>query len=247
MKRVPRLQLISSPDAQGFTLVELLITMSVSLFVMGVVYTAYTTYQRQYANQIQIVEMQQNVRSALNFMMDEIRMAGYNPQDTSTAGILSATPTSLNFTKDTTNSSGTANDGDGLLDGPYENVAFGFVAGADILPAAPGDGIADNGAALLGITTGGSTQPIAENIAALEFFYTLENEDGTRTTTTTPSKPKDIRSVTISLLARAANRDPNYTDNFVYTTASGTPWGPFNDNFRRRLLTTTVKCRNMGL
>ncbi len=31
------------------------------------------------------------------------------------------------------------------------------------------------------------------------------------------------------------------------TLPSGANWGPYNDDFRRRLLSTTVKCRNIGL
>ncbi|MDK9709051.1 MAG: PilW family protein [Desulforhopalus sp.] len=230
----------SISENKGFTLVELIITMGISLFVMGVVYTAYAAYQRQYSSQTQVVEMQQNIRSAINFMMDDIRMAGYDPVGSNNAGIISATATALHITKDTTDTLGGADDGDGLLDGPNENVTFGFPAGVDVAPA---DGVADSGAAPLAMIVGVTPRSIAENIHAMEFNYTLD--DGTKTTA--PGTPDDIRSVTISILARVGDRDPGYTDAVVYTTDSGVAWGPFNDNFRRRLLTATVKCRNMGI
>lgn len=242
MRRAIQYDLQTSTDDQGFTLVELMVTMAISLFVMGVIYTAYTVYQRHYTTQIQVVDMQQNIRSAMNFMMEDIRMAGYNPPGFSNAGIVTATAMTLNFTKDTTNTLGTAGDGDGVLDGPNENITFGFPAGVDVLPGPP-DGIADNGAASLAMIIGGVPQAIANNIHAIEFNYTLD----TGVTTTAPASPADIRSVTISILARMANRDPNFSDTATYTTDSGATWGPFNDNFRRRLLIASVKCRNMGL
>lgn len=236
-------QSISCQDQRGFTLVELLITMAISLFVLGIIYTAFTVYQRQQSNQTEIVQMQQDVRSVMNFLMEDIRMAGYDPPNMANASIVSASATSINFTKDITDVTGNAVDGDGQVNGPNENITYGFAAGADVAPA---DGIADNGAAQFIITTGGVTQPIANNISAVEFLYTFPNG----TTATAPAVPwtvDDIRSVTITLLARTGNFDPEYTDNNQYQRPSGNTWGPFGDNFRRRLLTATVKCRNMGL
>ena len=55
----------------------------------------------------------------------------------------------------------------------------------------------------------------------------------------------DIRAVRIWMLARADRRDNKYLNTRTYVVGHKviTP----NDNFRRRLLTTTVKCRNLGL
>ncbi|WDN87651.1 hypothetical protein BuS5_00619 [Desulfosarcina sp. BuS5] len=55
----------------------------------------------------------------------------------------------------------------------------------------------------------------------------------------------DIRAVRIWMLARADRRDNKYFNTRTYVVGHKviTP----NDNFRRRLLTTTVKCRNLGL
>ena len=231
-------------DRQGFTLVELLIAMVISLIIMGLIYTVYRVYQHQYSNQSQVVEMQESIRSAMNFMMDDIRMAGYNPPNFSTAGIISATATSLNFTMDISNAAGTATDGDGQIS-DNENITFGFAAGAD---ASPADGISDSGAAQFVMTNGaGASQPIVDDITAVEFLYTFS--DGT--TATAPAAPytvADIRSVTIALLARTKSPDSESVNGMTYPRPSGLPdWGPFTDNYRRRLLTTTVKCRNMGL
>ena len=54
-----------------------------------------------------------------------------------------------------------------------------------------------------------------------------------------------IRAVRIWILSRADREDPDFRNTKTYVVGSQviTP----NDGFRRRLLTTTVQCRNMGL
>ena len=62
----------------------------------------------------------------------------------------------------------------------------------------------------------------------------------------------DIRAVRIWMLARADRRDNKYLNTRTYVVGHkvitpNTDADPNNDNLRMRLLTTTVKCRNMGL
>ena len=103
------------------------------------------------------------------------------------------------------------------------------------------------GVADLGRDTGGGFMPIAENIQAVEFSYILES--GTRVSNPNISELNLIRTVQISVLARASHpdQDPNYTDTRLYTTVSGTNWGPFNDKYKRRFASITIQCRNLGM
>lgn len=55
-----------------------------------------------------------------------------------------------------------------------------------------------------------------------------------------------IRAVRIWILARASRADPSYTDASPYKVGANVIGAP-NDNFRRRLLTANVRCRNMGI
>lgn len=55
----------------------------------------------------------------------------------------------------------------------------------------------------------------------------------------------DIRSVRVWLLARSRTQDPRHVDTRQYVVGD-TVLGPFNDGFRRRLLSRTIDCRNMG-
>lgn len=229
---------------KGFTLVELMLTMAISGMIVAAIYSAYLSQQRTYLMQEQVAEMQQNIRAALDLLSREIRMAGYDPTGGAGAGITTASAGRIGFTKDITNSTGNASTGDGSLNGPNENITFGFSNANDSGP----DGIADAGIAPLGRNTGGGFQPIAENIQAIEFRYLDVNGAVTATLA-------DIRAVQISILARAGRPDQDFTNSVTYTPASGVAWdlngaaagNAANDNFRRRLLITTVQCRNMGL
>ena len=205
----------------GFTLVELLITLAISSLVMGGIYTVYNSHQRTYTTQLQVVEMQQNLRAATYYLSRDIRTAGYDRVDTALFGITTANLDSIVFTADTNQ--------DGVLD-TNETITFD-------LYDAYGDGDTD-----LGKKVGaGSRMPVAENVDALNFVY-FDAAGGTPV-----ANLEDIRSVQITLVVRSG-RDINYTDTRAYANDQGTViLSAQNDNFRRRLLTCRVQCRNMGI
>ncbi len=88
-------------------------------------------------------------------------------------------------------------------------------------------------------------QPLIDNVEKLEFYYTMEDE--TQTTAPSPSKLEDIRSVTISLLARSKDPGGKFVDNKTYKSASGASWTAAKKNHRRQLFTSTIQCRNIGI
>jgi len=61
----------------GFTLLELLIAMALSLVVLGAAFSAFTYQDKAYRNQGQVTEMQQNLRAAADLIAQDLRMAGY--------------------------------------------------------------------------------------------------------------------------------------------------------------------------
>lgn len=177
---------------RGFTLIELLIGIALSGIVISAIYSLYISQSKSYTIQGQIAEMQQNARVAMDMMVRDIRMAGYDPTEAAGAGIVAASSNSIQFTAD-------LND-DGDTSDSNENITYSLYDSG-------GDGDQD-----LGRNTGGGNQPVAENIEDLGFVYTLA--DGS--TTSNPADAGQIRKVQVSLTARTDKPDPDYTDNSGY-------------------------------
>ena len=206
----------------GFTLVELLIAMAVGGVVMASICSAYYSQQESYITQDQVSAMQQNLRAGLWFMERETRMAGYDPTGTADAGIVTASATSIRFTLDL--------NADGDTDDSNEDITYA-------LYDSDGDGDSDL-ARKVGV---GNEQPVADNIDALNFVY-LDQAGGIATALS------DIRSVQVTLVAKAQRPDTGYTDTASYTNQQGEQiLSTQNDNFRRKRLTAEIKCRNLGL
>lgn len=68
-------------NQRGVTLIELLIALIISGILVAGVYRTFLTQQNTFAVQEQVVDMQQNVRLAINRMTREIRMAGFGRLD----------------------------------------------------------------------------------------------------------------------------------------------------------------------
>ncbi len=259
-------------NKNGFTLIELMITMLISGFVIAAIYSSYKVQQESYTTQEAVAEMQQNNRAAIALLTSDIRMAGFSPiaggfgfvngTFDNGAGQSEAVTTDASNIAFTADLGGTVDsDGDGILDynGTIDRAC------QDI----NGDGNTDmsemeqiayrlNGTNLQRYsTTTGIIEwhSAVENIEDIEFSYL----DDTNVVTAIPA---DIRAVQVSILARASRVDRNFVNTLLYCPASNplnsatglctnpapaTSWGPYNDNLRRRLLITTIQCRNIGL
>jgi type IV pilus assembly protein PilW len=62
---------------KGFTLIELMIAMAITLVVMGAIFMTFKSQQDSYVVQDQVTRMQQNLRGAMYVMTRDIQMAGY--------------------------------------------------------------------------------------------------------------------------------------------------------------------------
>jgi type IV pilus assembly protein PilW len=77
----------------------------------------------------------------------------------------------------------------------------------------------------------------------------LPDGDFIRCTTATPCTVGDLMNATsakIYVLARSREASPNYTDTKTYTLGAAGAVGPFNDNFKRHVFTTTVRLTNIS-
>jgi prepilin-type N-terminal cleavage/methylation domain-containing protein len=170
----------------GFTLIEIMVAMAISILALAAIYGAFQSQQRSQTTQQMVVDMQQNARAALALMCREIRMAGYqplahdgvdndgvngidDPGESNVQGFVTARSDIIKFTLDL-NADGDDNDDN-------ESITYGFYNGTD----ANGDGIADAGAAPLGREhrTGAGFQALAFDIEAVAFAYAFDaDSDG---------------------------------------------------------------------
>jgi type IV pilus assembly protein PilW len=218
---------VSIPKSEkGFTLVEILVAVAISGIVMSGIYSAFYTQQRSYVVQEQVVAVQQNLRAAMYFMEREIRMAGCDPTRSAGAAIITADPATLNFTEDV--GDGAGGDPNGTIEIEHENITY-YLEGNRLrrrtIEAATGNPL---------------PQTLAENIEALDFVYL--DADGNVAATT-----DDIASVEIAIVARTQKPDRQYSITRSFTNMQGDLLGTYTDNYRREILTTRVKCRNIGL
>jgi len=140
---------------QGFSLIELLVSMAIGLVIIGALSSTFLIQRDTYDMQDQITEAVQVTRAAMDMVGREVRMAGYDPQDTGLTGIPYSS-SQLRLYSDL--------DEDGTLTGTNEDIIYKFDAGN------------------LKITrnTGGGDQPVAENIQSFTFEY-LDNSGASTT------------------------------------------------------------------
>jgi type IV pilus assembly protein PilW len=177
-------------NTAGFTLIELMVSMAISLVVLAAIAGTFTVQTRQNSAEEQIGQMQQNVRGALDLMIREIQMAGYKPAGGSFNGIETSTSTTLRIKLDL-NSSGVETD-DGT-----DDISYSFDSSTGLITRT--------------LNNTGSSATVADNITAFSFTYLDAN--GASTTTSTA-----VRRITINITARTAKPDPAYTTNNGYRT-----------------------------
>jgi type IV pilus assembly protein PilW len=68
-------------NRKGMTLIELLVALTISGVLLAGVYRTFISQQHTFTVQDQVVDMQQNVRLAINRMTRELRMAGFGRMD----------------------------------------------------------------------------------------------------------------------------------------------------------------------
>jgi type IV pilus assembly protein PilW len=212
---------------QGFTIIELLVVMVLSLVVLDLIYATVRSQSRSYMVQEDVAVMQQNIRAGMFSMVREIQLAGCNPTTLATAGITQANATTIRFTEDVTgDTAGSAPDG--AVDDPNEDITYTTAS----------NNLTRNG------------QIAAENIEALDFVY-LDGASppvvlNPNRTNVSPANLASIRAVEVTMVARTANSLRSSPNNNAYVNQQDYEILPASgENVSRKRLTTFVKCRNL--
>jgi len=128
-------------NISGFTLIELTLTIAISTIVIGAIYTVFASVNRSCTNNEVSAEVMQHMRTSIEFMEQDIRMAGLDRFGSANAGfewVLSAYPTQtgLRFTADR-NKDGDIDDADlddgDIDDTDLERITYRYLAGTQRL------------------------------------------------------------------------------------------------------------------
>lgn len=219
---------------RGLSLIEMMIGLVLSSIIIAGIYQMFYAQQRSYLTQDQIAEMQQNLRAALSLMTRELRTAGFDPTRGSNAGLVTdfAAPDAIfspdiNYAAQTNVIAFTIDDnGNGVIErNDNEQIAYRL-----------------NGTTLERYSaTRQQWEPVANNIDALNFVYLAAN--GTTTTVLA-----NIRAVEMTLLVRTGKEDTHYdnvTQTYYNKRGQSICSSCGNNNYRRRLMTSTIYMRNL--
>jgi len=172
-------------DRAGFTLIEMMVSITIGMVVIAGVTGTFTAQTRQNKAEEMISQMHQNVRGAVDMIDRELMQAGYKASGGSVTGVTYNAAPQLLIQADI--------DGNGAID-PTNNTSLEYI-------------IYVWDSANMRITrqlgTGGTPQIVADNITACTFTYM--NASGVATTTSSL-----VRNVTINITGRTAKVDPSY-------------------------------------
>jgi type IV pilus assembly protein PilW len=229
---------------RGFTSIELLVALSLSIIVLGAIVASLFSQQKVHMTQERLIEMQQDLRSAIYLFGADVKMAGYDPTGNANATFLIADQAEIQFQIDRNGDGDFTDPGPPVTDDPTEVIRYALTNDADR------NGIADGAGCDLGreLDTGG-LQTLAENIDALNFVYL--DQDG-NVLATPVANPQAISSVQITLVGRSGKNLPMFffknNRNRDYFNRQGTLiLAAPNDGFRRISGMHEFKCRNIQL
>lgn len=178
-----QVSLLMSDNNKGFSLVEMMLALVLALFIMATTFKAFTAQREAYHVQEQITQMQQSVRAAMDMMVYDIEMAGYDPNDGGFLGII-LDPNQLHLRADLNG------DTNINLYGSDEDILYTY----------------DQPNKMISRTTAAQIQPFAEDIK--EFSIEYLDPNGAAATTSA-----DIRQVRITIVGQTEKRDQRYLEN----------------------------------
>ena len=204
----------------GYTLVEIVVSIAVGLVIIGAIYAAVNMGQRSTSNVERKVAAHQDARAALQLMALEIQMASYNPRSTSNIwqnpatctaasgnqnyrGIQAATASSISIEMDA-NENGVVGSGN-----PNPNEIIKYVYNSDSQRITREVGCGAGAQAFLGDVPGNPRTVRVINTTAIPVFRYF-NAQGTEITTgQLPAAIPNIARIDITVHVETEALDPN--------------------------------------
>jgi type IV pilus assembly protein PilW len=223
---------------KGLSLLEILIAMGVSSLIITAVYQLFLNQQQSYLVQNEVAQVQQGLRASLYLMTKDLRTAGFDPLSTGRFGFVTDFPDDIlvddiNYAVDTNIIAFTLDDNeDGIVQvNDSEQIAYRLNTEKNQLERFRWQ---RNGVAFR------DWEPVATNVDALNFVY-LDNVGNIT------SNPENFHSVEVTLLIRTKYGSNKYINTKIYTNKQNQDICPVceDDKYRRRLLSTTVRLRNL--
>jgi len=180
----------------GFTLIEMVVALGLSLVTVSAVYALYVSELRAQLVREDMLEMQQQARVVMDIVSRELLMAGYDPRGVNDDGDLSNDFLGITYDPGRLIVKADLN-GNGLIADANESITFVY----------------DSKTHTLRRNTGGGNQPFGENI---ESFLVEYFDQGGNPTADSVS----IRQVKISVTARTEDPDLKYVPNGGYRTVT---------------------------
>ena len=179
-------------NKKGFTAIELMISLAILSIALSSIYSLYMSFIRTCTKEGAKIRVQQSVRSGLDMMIRDIRLAGLDPEGTGDFGIIAVTPQRIQFTADR-DMDGELDDADatdGIDLSDMENMAYEYDGSGTLkmfLYKADGNLETD--------------EVMAENVTDLPITYYNSNDD-------TTLNLDEIRTVDIQMtIQKASGKD----------------------------------------
>lgn len=215
---------------KGFTLIEMIIALGVGSLLLTATLSLFMTSNKANVKQDRLISAQQFVRSALEIMAYELRMAGYIPEGVQ--GYLGAYPTPL-LTAEVEEIEFLA---DLNADGDLERVKYYLDHQTTPDPTLMRFKLMrqswDYNPATNDWTAQTTPAVLAQNIAHMTLIYVYK--DGTAGLPQTTPERQDVRAVGVRLVASTPHPDPGYT-------------APDGTHYHYRELKSYVDMRNIDL
>lgn len=242
---------IAKHRAPGFTLVEIMVAISLSLVLIAGVGQIYLSSKESYRVQNELARLQENQRIAIEFLQNNIRQAGFKPYGEPPLGRLLVTDSA---------------------NGNNDSIKVSFTSDTDCLGAQTPNGIAENTFFIrqnnqnqttqlmcLGNGNPNNPQPIADNIESMQILLGEDTNFANNTPTAlTPDRYVNVNalnnminvvSVRIALLTRTNDpiRKQPINENLtvldtVFNTTAADP--DRTRRLKRQVITTTIPLRN---